>query len=644
MKRWNGSGHTEIVIRSRDNPLAVGFGCGGPDIGHPGAELPNCGRWGVTAAKSCCADIVPLGAVRGRISWGPMGVKVSDFVASYIAEYGVRAVFEMSGGMITHLLDSLQRQGHVRIVSMHHEQGAGFAADAFGRVTGIPGVALATSGPGALNLLTGIASCYFDSVPAVFITGQVNRAELKGKRAVRQLGFQETDVVSVAGPITKAAWQAREPSEVGDLLFRAFDLAIDGRPGPVLVDIPMDVQYSIDEAPPAPHARKRTENRSLQGIVEEVLTRVRNAKRPLIVAGGGVRAAQSRQLLREFARREAIPVVNSLLAVDALSADDPLRVGMLGSYGNRWVNLAIGRADFLLVLGSRLDIRQTGADVDVWKGGRDVIHVDCDATEINNRVKGCWGIQADLADFFTLAARCEEGKRARTEWIREIQQLRGAWPDTTELRDVRGINPNVLMHQISAASSGAAGYVIDVGQHQMWAAQSLDLRAHQRFLTSGGLGSMGYGLPAAVGASIAEPNSPWVVIAGDGGFQSNIQELQTVVRGRLPLKIVILNNECHGMVRQFQETYFEGRYQSTVWGYSAPNFERIASAYGVPARTISEPGDVEEALAWLWSDSSGPSLLQVMIEQSLNVYPKIAFGRPMTEMEPFAKPLAMEGA
>jgi acetolactate synthase-1/2/3 large subunit len=573
-------------------------------------------------------------------------MKVSDYIVSYLESRGVKCVFEMSGGMIAHLLDSLQRRGTIRTVSMHHEQAAAFAADATGRMTGVPGVAMATSGPGATNLLTGIGSCYFDSSPAVFITGQVNRNEQKGERAVRQLGFQETDIVPMALPITKAAWRVSEPEEVPTMLERAFELATEKRPGPVLLDIPMDVQradISVQEVE-AKLPASSSESQIDDELWQTLFGQLESAKRPLILVGGGIRSARAVELFRKFVRQLHVPIVNSLMAVDVLPYEDPLRVGMIGSYGNRWANLAIGRADFLLVLGSRLDVRQTGSQTESFKGERVIFHVDCESGEINNRVKGCRAVVSDLREFLSaaLAVVAEREFAERTEWRDEIETLRRAWPDTRELADAPGINPNALMHQLSSVSAQAAAYVVDVGQHQMWAAQSLELGAEQRFLTSGGMGSMGFSLPAAVGAAFAVPSKPIVLIAGDGGFQSNIQELQTIAHHRLPVKMVVLNNGCHGMVRQFQESYFEARYQSTLWGYSAPDFAEVAAAYKIPARTLKDEKETEQALGWLWDDSSGPALLQVMIDTYANAYPKIAFGSPVTEMEPFAKPTEME--
>jgi len=287
---------------------------------------------------------------------------------------------------------------------------------------------------------------------------------------------------------------------------------------------------------------------------------------------------------------------------------------------------------------------ETGSDTGTFKEGRRIFHIDCDPGEMNNRVTGCETLTADLKDFLGGVLRFipEHSLHAGSEWMTEIAQWREEWSDTRELVAGVGINPNVFMHELSKASASAAAYVVDVGQHQMWAAQSLEIGATQRFLTSGGMGSMGFALPAAIGAALVGAPAPVVVIAGDGGFQSNIQELQTVVRNKLPLKMVVINNLCHGMVRQFQESYFDSRYQSTMWGYSSPDFSKVAEAYLIPGKTIQHPEEVGAAMEWLWSDPAGPALLQVMVNPMANAYPKLAFGRPLTEMEPWSKPIDME--
>jgi acetolactate synthase-1/2/3 large subunit len=338
-----------------------------------------------------------------------------------------------------------------------------------------------------------------------------------------------------------------------------------------------------------------------------------------------------------------VPVVNSFMGVDVLPFSNDLRVGMIGTYGNRWANLAVGRSDFLLVLGSRLDIRQTGSDTEAFKVGRVIFHVDCEPGEINNRIDGCTAVLADLRAFAEAALPVVKAASLpdQTAWTEEIGELRKAWPDTQEASGAAGINPNSLMHRLSSVSRNAVAFVTDVGQHQMWAAQSLELLPDQRFVSSGGLGSMGFGLPAAIGASIAGGGRPVVLVAGDGGFQNNIQELQTVVRNELPIKMLIVNNRSLGMVRQFQQSYFDSRFQSTVWGYSAPDFTAVASAYGISSRSIETEESANEALSWLLS-TPGPALLDVKISPEANAYPKIAFGLPMTEMEPYATPIGVE--
>jgi acetolactate synthase I/II/III large subunit len=573
-------------------------------------------------------------------------MKVADYIAEFLVERQVPAVFELVGGMITFLVDAIHRRGETRIISMHHEQGAAFAAEAMGRMTGIPGVAMATSGPGATNLLTGIGSCYFDSTPAVFITGQVNRFEQKGDRQIRQLGFQETDIVRMVQPIVKRAWLVNDPNEVPMILQEAFSLAVSGRPGPVLIDIPMDVQRA--EINPSssedPHVSRIDALTPVQAAT--IRDALLYAQKPLILAGGGLRSARVASEFRKLVNLAHVPVVHSLMAVDVLPSIHPLNAGMIGSYGNRWSNLTISEADVLLVLGSRLDVRQTGADTDGFKAGRVIFHIDCEAGEINNRVTGCHAFVSELAPALTtlieaLAPVSEQLTKHSKEWLASINALREKWPDTAELRDVAGINPNQFMHELSRAAKDAVAYVVDVGQHQMWAAQSIEVSEHQRFLTSGGMGSMGFALPAAIGTAVAQFGSLVVMIAGDGSFQCNIQELQTVARLGLPIKMVVINNQCHGMVRQFQQSYFAGRYQSTMWGYSAPDFNAVATAYGIPSRTILASEQAAESTDWLFHQQ-GPALLQVHISPYANAYPKLAFGKGMASMEPLVLSDEME--
>lgn len=574
-------------------------------------------------------------------------MKASDYIAKFLELKGVNSVFELSGGMITHLLDSLNQKTNIKVVTMHHEQSAAFAADVFGRITGVPGVALATSGPGATNLLTGIGNCYFDSSPAVFITGQVNTHEQKGSKNIRQLGFQEIDIVSMATPITKKCYSVKKASEIPSILNDAFKIAIEGRPGPVLIDIPMNVQrdnIDIIDIDISRLIETICEPISIS-ILDQLSSAIQDSKRPVLLVGRGVSASFSREELAYFLSLTHLPTVTTLLAIDALPYIHPERVGFIGSYGNRWANIAFGECDLLIVLGSRLDIRQTGADTKFFES-RNVFHIDCEKEEINNRVKGCIPLVTDVKHFLReFNSRFREiDFHPKKEWQEYILKLKDKWPDTSELNGIVGINPNVFIHRLSQKSTLSKAYLADVGAHQMWTAQSLELNHDQLFLTSGGMGAMGFALPAAIGACLSLNTLPVVTIIGDGCMQINLQELQTIVRNQLPIKIIVLNNQNLGMIRQFQDSYFESRYQSTWWGYSAPDFEKIALAYTIVSKTIIAEDEIVEAVDWMWSEENKnkPILLQVMIDSHTNTYPKIAFGKPITEMEPFSKPIAME--
>jgi acetolactate synthase-1/2/3 large subunit len=561
-------------------------------------------------------------------------LKASDYIAEFLAAQGVSTVYEMTGGMITHLLDSLHHRDDIEIISMHHEQAAAFAAEGGARMTGVPGVALATSGPGATNLVTGIGSCFFDSVPAVFITGQVNTHEQRGESGVRQSGFQETDIVAIAEPITKAAVRVTNAAELPAVLAEAFRLALSGRMGPVLLDIPMNIQRDEIDSPTPQFVAPDAPLLATDEALAAVLAAAHEAERPIIIAGGGVRGAGASEKLVAFARSWGVPVITSLLGIDTIGAEDELRVGMLGAYGNRWANQALGRADLLIVIGSRLDNRQTGSKVDEFAEGKTIVRVDIDENEITWRVQPQIAVLADAGAFLTQLLACETPMRDWSAWRREVAALKAASPDEAELADLPGINVAEFMHALSDASASASAFVTDVGQNQMWSAQSLRVTSSQRFLTSAGMGAMGFSLPAAIGAAIATRGLSVVSISGDGGMQVNIQELETISRLGLAVKIVVLDNGCLGMVRQFQDEYFDACYQSTVWGYGAPDFGSVAEAYGIPARLVDEPRDIAEAVAWLMYDPHAPALLHVRLTQGTRVRPKVAFGNAIFVMEP----------
>lgn len=590
-------------------------------------------------------------------------MKLSDYVIDFLVAKGVTHVFEVCGGSLAHLLDSLYGRMDISTVSMHHETAAAFAAEGYSRACGNIGVAMATSGPGATNFVTGIGSCYFDSIPCLFITGQVNTYEFKFDKPTRQIGFQETDIVKIVKPITKKAELLMDEHRVRYCLQEAIYEAENGRPGPVLLDIPLNIQRaSIDveslvsfddgaEAKCKSGARGRGEMVGcIEGksniddkiiedrIILQVIDLIKASARPIILAGGGVRLAGAREELLTFARRTGIPVVASLMGLDAFPHDDPLFSGMIGTYGNRYANLSIANSDLVIALGTRLDTRQTGTCPETFARGAKIIHVDIDPFELDNKIKAFMPINSDLRDFLERLNGCEveDVKLKIDSWKERINGYKRRYPahqaPPSESIDV-SIDPNYFMHILSRYLPRDAIICVDIGQNQMWSAQSLVINGTQRFLTQGGMASMGCALPMAIGASFAEPGKTVVAIAGDGGFQLNIQELQTVYHHDLPIKTILLNNSCYGMVRQFQEQYFDGRCQSTVIGYSCPDFQDVVSAYKIHSSRITQNSEISDALEMLFNNMN-PEFLEVKIDADFKVNPKLSVNRPVEDQDP----------
>ena len=552
-------------------------------------------------------------------------MKVSDFIAEFLVRTGCTHVFGYPGGAVTHLLDSFYKTPGIRFVGTCHEQGAAFAAEGYARLKGAPGAAMATSGPGATNLLTGVGSAYFDSIPVLYLTGQVNTYEYKEDRSVRQLGFQETDIVSVAGPITKYAVRVTDPARIRFELEKAVRTAVSGRPGPVLLDLPMDVQ------------RAEVEPEELEGFAEEapappepdvgpVIGLLNRSVRPVLLAGGGVRLSGAAKLFREIAGKLNVPVVSSLMGLDVCGGENFF--GMIGSYGCRCANYIAANADLILAVGTRLDTRQTGTVPGSFAREAKLIRVDVDAGELEHRIRPDeLQIRSDARAFLAcLLRRLEEVRPGAGEWLEAARGYRRRYPPGAETGPD---GPNRVMEQISSFLGPDDIVCLDVGQNQMWAAQSLRLKG-QRLLTCGGMGAMGFSLPCAVGAWYAGCRGTVYAIAGDGGMQMNIQELGVLSRERIPVKVIVLNNRCLGMIRQFQDLYFGGRRCATVEDYKAPDFCKIAAAYGIPAvRAEDDPGGVGKLLR-----SPGPALIEFSLPQTTLVLPKLEVNRPVEEQDP----------
>lgn len=564
-------------------------------------------------------------------------MKASDYIINFLVSRKVRYVFEVCGGSIAHILDSAYKRKGVKLISMHHEQAAAFAAEGYSRVSqhGGIGVAIATSGPGATNLITGIGSCFFDSVPCIFITGQVNTYEFKFNRPVRQMGFQETDIINIVKPITKESILIENSQKIKYYLQKAFYIAKSNRPGPVLLDIPMNIQKADIEPQSIPAYRQNFPANKIHSFSMRRITRLlKQAHRPIVLLGGGMKTQKARDIFAEFIRKTEIPVVSSLMGLDTFGYH-PSFVGMIGIYGNRFANLAVSNADLILALGTRLDSRQTGTNVKAFAKNARIIHVDIDKFELKyKKIRRSISICADLEQFLSILNQHISGfdKIKIGQWKKYIDFLKARYL-SHELPASQSIKPNFFIYKLSEHIPKEAIICADVGQSQMWTVQSIRLSKKQRLLTQGGMGAMGSGLPMAIGACFAAPGKTVVVITGDGGFQLNIQELETVFHHQLPIKIIVINNHCYGMVRQFQKQYFQSKFQSTVIGYSCPELVSVSCAYKIPALKIKHNSQIVNALEKLFRDKK-PYLLEVEIDQENLVLPKLAVNKSLAEQDP----------
>jgi acetolactate synthase-1/2/3 large subunit len=547
----------------------------------------------------------------------------SDFIAHFIAKKDVDVVFQLSGGMIAFISDSISRLGKSRIINTRNEQAAGFAAEGYSRIRGQAAVAMGTSGPGATNLITAIGSSYFDSVPVLFITGQVNQLELKSNPDQRQNGFQELDIVSVVAPITKYALSITSETDLNSELEKAWQIAHHGRKGPVLIDIPIDVQQEQFEEITVTNQEKPEAKISseVEKSVTNLFELLKDSKRPLILAGGGIRSSDATNSFRQMVNKLRIPVVQSLMGIDSLDYNSEFHVGMLGSYGNSWANDAVAKSDLLICLGSRLDVRQTGMDLNSFTSGKIIFRVDIDILELNGRLKSDYSWNVDLVPFMSRVIESKEDSNF-SHLMREIKEQKKSRPQEIEQDLNLSVNPSTLLEAIGEMFSNSSGYVVDVGQHQMWAAQSLKIGKNQRFITSGGMGAMGFALPAAIGAAVSLPGH-WVVIAGDGCTQLSIAEFQTLFSSNFPVTVCVINNNQHGMVAQFQESNMDGRFIGTREGYSAPDFCSVASAFGIPGKSYSTIAAFEEDHEYINSHTSGPLLLEFIIPKEAKALPKM---------------------
>lgn len=560
-------------------------------------------------------------------------MKASDLIVEFLIGKGISDVFGYPGGMVTHLMDSLNKySGKIRSHLTYHEQGAAFAACGYAQASGKTGVAYATSGPGATNLITGICNAFFDSVPILFLTGQVNTYESKDGFEVRQRGFQETDIISMVAKVTKYAVKVKRSDDLLYHLERAYYEANSGRKGPVLIDIPMDISRSEINPDAVNHFIPKCVQVNAKEQLRDIPNLIETSQRPVFLLGNGIKIARCEKEFGAIMEQFGLPVITSMLAVD-VAAGYSRNYGFLGAYGSRTANFIAAKCDLLISIGARLDVRQVGGNRAGFSPEAKLIRIDIDRAELKYRVK---------EDEISICTDLKELIEILCEYLHNnynpIRFL--SWLETCEniherLNGIDEMLPNKFVKEIGNYLPDDAVITTDVGQNQVWVAQSLPLKKGQRLLFSGGHGAMGYSLPAAIGAFYGANGSkkPIFCFNGDGGFQMNIQELMVIAREKLPIKMIIFNNHALGMIRHFQEMYFSENYTQTITGngYAAPDFGAIAVAYGIEYFMVRDINEIADLLIW---EDQKPVLLEVCLPQETYVYPKVEFGKPNQDQEP----------
>lgn len=558
-----------------------------------------------------------------------MQITGAEIVVQSLKEEGVDIMFGYPGGVLLDLYDALFNSG-IKHVLTRHEQAAAHAADGYARSTGKVGVVLATSGPGATNLVTGVATAYMDSVPLVALTGQVSTHMIGGD------AFQEADIIGITRPVTKHSYLVTKTEDIARVIQEAFHIAGTGRPGPVLVDLPKDVlagkaKYNRPKSVNIRGYKPKVEGH--QGQIKRVIAEIKKAKKPVIYAGGGVIISNAAAELKEFAEYNQIPVTNTLLGLGGFPADNPLFLGMLGMHGTYKANMTIHESDLILAIGARFDDRVTG-NVAKFAPNARIVHIDIDPSAISKNIVVHVPVVGDVKGVLTELNRLQKKEEPvwgeiRQSWLDQVRQ----WSEDRPLsydKDSKQIKPQYVIERLSELAPDDAIITTEVGQNQMWTAQFYNFTKPRTLLSSGGLGTMGYGFPAAIGAQFANPDKLVVDIAGDGSFQMNIQELATIVQHNLPVKILILNNCFLGMVRQWQELFYDARYSSTCLS-SNPDFVKIAQAYGVKGIKVEEKKDVDAGLIEMIKHD-GPVLLECMVDREEGVYPMVPAGAASSDM------------
>ena len=552
--------------------------------------------------------------------------KTTDFIQEFLIAKGIKCQFGYPGGVICHYLDSARKyQNEIDTVLNYHEQASAFSACGYAHAVQIPGVCFATSGPGTTNLLTGVANAFYDSIPMIVFTGQVDTYSLRQDERQRQRGFQEVDTVSLFKPITKYAVQIKNVNDMRYELEKAFWLATNGRKGPVLLDLPADVQRAYADFD---HMQKYTSDGLLSSSASQLISALEQAKRPLIVAGAGVRQSGMAALFRELVEKWRIPVVTSMPALDLLEYAHPLYGGFIGTNGHRYANMLVAKSDVILTLGSRLDLKQVGSERNKFAPQAKIYRVDIDESELAQKVQDSeTDIKADIETLLPeLLHHTPKMDYRDGNWLAVVRLVK---------KKLQYCNDTEKAHryvrEISRLAPEETSYVLDVGQHQVWTAQALEIKRNQRVYMSAGLGSMGYALPAAIGVYYAT-RKPVCVFVGDGGLQMNIQELNLIARENMPISVFVFNNKSLGMIRQFQEKNFNSYFFKTTQntGYHPLSLHKLADAYGMKYDAVK---DTKE-LSPLASRVQEPAIIELDLPSNTYLTPNYAKGQPLYNQMP----------
>ena len=568
-------------------------------------------------------------------------MNLSDYILSFLIKKKVKKVFLITGGAISFMVDAFSRNKKIKYISVAHEQGAAMMADSYSRLGPNFSCTMVTSGPGATNLLTGIACSYFDSIPSLHICGQVNTYEQqssnKSTQKVRQVGFQETDIVNISKPITKFSYKVTNPNEIKYILEKSYHIATTGRPGPVLLDIPMDLQRKlINPKKLKSFQAKKNKNVNLKKQVIYIIKKIKNANKPVIILGGGIKYAKSEAILKKILKKFSLPIVTTWSGVDLIDHSEKKYIGNIGVYGSRAANFTVQNSDLILSLGSRLDTRVTGGVPKNFARKAYKIMVDIDKHELNKK-RGLvvdYKIKENVKNILEGIEKIKFNNISKHEWLNKCFKWKERYPIVQKkyFKEKKYVNPYVFIEYLSKILKKKDIIIADDGGHLTWTIQAFKVKYGQKLFSAFGNSPMGYALPASIGASIVKNNSKIICIDGDGSIQINLQELHTIDKLKLPIKIFILNNDGYGIIKQFQELYLSKRYEASGKGVSNPNFKKISEAFNIGYNKIKNHSELKQIKKSI--DSKRPEIIEIILKKDQKIIPKLQFGNPIEDMSP----------